>query len=102
MRRLPMMAILVAVGLPATAAAGDPQAGLALARQACAFCHVVEDGGRGSDAVPSFPAIARAAGEDVVALRAFTLQPHPQMPQFADLSERQLDDLIAYFRSLAP
>lgn len=101
MRRLPMVAIMVAAGLPATAAAGDPQAGLELARQACAFCHVVEEGGRGSDAVPSFPAIAREAGDDIEALRSFTVQPHPQMPQFADLSERQLDDLVAHFRSLA-
>jgi len=102
MRRFAAMATITA-GLTTTgaAAAGDPQAGLELARQACAFCHVVEEGGRGSDAVPSFPSIAREAGDDIEALRSFTVQPHPQMPQFAELSERQVDDLIAHFRSLA-
>jgi len=102
MRRFAAMATITAGLLPtATAQAGDPQAGLELARQSCAFCHVVEEGGRGSDAVPGFPTIARQAGDDIEALRAFTVQPHPQMPQFADLSEAQIDDLIAHFRSLA-
>lgn len=101
MRVLATMAAGAGLLLTATAQAGDPQAGLELARQACAFCHLVEEGGRGSDAVPGFPTIAREAGDDIEALRAFTIQPHPQMPQFADLSERQVDDLIAYFRSLA-
>lgn len=101
MRVLATMAAGASLLLTATAQAGDPQAGLELARQACAFCHLVEEGGRGSDAVPGFPTIAREAGDDIETLRAFTIQPHPQMPQFADLSERQVDDLIAYFRSLA-
>lgn len=101
MRVLATMAAGAGLLLTTTAQAGDPQAGLELARQACAFCHLVEEGGRGSDAVPGFPTIAREAGDDIEALRAFTIQPHPQMPQFADLSERQVDDLIAYFRSLA-
>lgn len=101
MRVLATMAAGAGLLLTATAQAGDPQAGLELARQACAFCHLVEEGGRGSDAVPGFPTIASEAGDDIEALRAFTIQPHPQMPQFADLSERQVDDLIAYFRSLA-
>ena len=101
MRMLATTAAGACLLLTATAQAGDPQAGLELARHACAFCDLVEEGGRCSDAVPSFPTIAREAGDDIVALRRFTVQPHPQMPQFADLSERQVDDLIAYFRSLA-
>lgn len=96
-----LVAILFAIPFFASAAlAADPRAGQELAREACAFCHVVEDGGRGSDAVPSFRAIAQEAGDGIDRLRAFTVEPHPQMPQFADLSERQVDDLIAYFRSL--
>ncbi|WP_366552884.1 c-type cytochrome [Aquibaculum sediminis] len=96
-----LLAILATLSLTSVAQAADPEAGQQLARDACAFCHVVEDGGRGSDAVPSFAAIAREAGDDIEALRSFSVAPHPQMPQFADLSEVQVDNLIAYMRSLA-
>jgi len=91
---------LAAIVLPLKALASDPEAGLQLARDFCAFCHVVEEGGRGSDAVPSFPAIARDAGPNIESLRRFTMAPHPQMPQFADLSEEQIENLMAYFKSL--
>ncbi|HLW26460.1 MAG TPA: cytochrome c [Kiloniellales bacterium] len=97
---MPVLLVVLTFVATSPSWAADPQAGLQLAREACAFCHVVEDGGRGSDAVPSFRAIAREAGDNIASLRSFTVAPHPQMPQFADLSERQLDDLIAYFRSL--
>lgn len=96
-----LLAILVTLSLASAAQAADPEAGRTLAREACAFCHVVEDGGSGSDAVPSFAAISREAGDNIEALRSFTVAPHPQMPQFADLSETQVDNLIAYMRSLA-
>ncbi len=94
-----LLALLVITLAPAALAA-DPDAGLELARKACAFCHVVEDGGRGSDAVPTFRSIAREAGDDIGALRSFTDSPHPQMPQFADLIEQQIENLIAYLKRL--
>ena len=97
---MPILLAVLALLAASSVQAADPEAGLQLARDACAFCHVVEEGGSGSDAVPSFPALAREAGDNIVGLRGFAAAPHPEMPQFADLSERQLDDLIAYFRSL--
>lgn len=96
-----LLPALVALAASAAAQAADPLAeerGRALAQEACSMCHVV-DGGVGSDAVPTFHAIANTPGIGDDRIRGFIYEPHPQMPAL-QLPEHQIDDLVAYIRSL--
>jgi mono/diheme cytochrome c family protein len=89
---------LVAVAAPASAA-GDAQAGHALAQVWCSSCHVVDTSGQGRDTAPPFAAIAKQRAADRAWLRGWLTSPHPPMPNF-NLSRKEIDDLIAYLESL--
>jgi mono/diheme cytochrome c family protein len=79
---------------------GDVSAGRTLAKTWCSNCHVVErQASRGSDAVPSFPAIAEMSSTTSMSLHAFLQTPHGRMPDFK-LSIKQIDDVTAYILSL--
>jgi len=100
----PLARLLAVLVLPAPAAAaaedmGDPARGVMLARTWCTGCHVVEPGGRGSDAAPSFMTIANDPKRGPAALRAWLTRPHPPMPNM-NLSRAEIDDVVAYLRSL--
>jgi len=90
-------------GLPPALAqqAGDPAAGRRLAERWCSGCHVIGPGASGpaSDAVPTFPAVARMGSTTEMSLRAFLQTPHPRMPNF-QLSRQETDDVVAYILSL--
>lgn len=75
--------------------------GLALARQWCTSCHVVEAGQSASSRAPAFTEIA--ANERVTDdhLRAWLSTPHAQMPDM-NLSRNEIRALISYFDSLRP
>jgi len=93
---------LLLLSLPAGAEdKGDARQGAGLARDWCANCHVVgsEASTRGTDAVPSLVSVARnpAKGPDYV--RRVLANPHPSMPRMP-LSQRAVDDIVAYFRTL--
>lgn len=99
-----LLAALLLAAQPALAQGsrvGDPRQGAALAESWCSSCHVVGPGpsARGTDAVPSFPAVARnpAKGPDYVA--TFLANPHPAMPPMP-LSRMAVNDIVAYFRTL--
>ena len=99
-----LIALSSVVGLSQVALAqapGDPQAGLQLARQWCAECHVISrDQTRAPNAgVPTWPNIADDPGTTEFRLRAFFQTPHQNMPNIA-LSRQQTDDLITYILSL--
>lgn len=81
---------------------GDARQGAGLARDWCASCHVVgtEPGARGTDAVPSFASVARDPKKGPEYARRILSAPHPPMPPMP-LSGRSVDDLVAYFRTLA-
>lgn len=81
------------------AAAGDAQAGHDLAQRWCTSCHIVDRSGRGPDTGPPFPTIAMRNKEDRSWVRAWLADPHPPMPNF-NLSQPQIDDLVAYLDSL--
>ena len=103
-RRLNVMSALAALALlaPPTVAAqdtGDAAQGVMLARTWCASCHVVEPGGRGADTAPPFVAIANDPKRPPAALRAWLTRPHPPMPNM-NLTRAEIDDLVAYLRSL--
>lgn len=78
----------------------DPANGKRLAEQWCANCHaVVANQASASADVPPFTEIAGRPAADIERLRYFLLDPHPVMPNF-NLSRQEIDDLIAYIRSL--
>jgi cytochrome c len=88
--------------LPAVAnaqAAGDPEAGLRVARQWCTGCHIVESGGRGSDSGPPFHEVANRPDRTPATMRAWLTDPHPPMPNL-NLTNKEINDVIAYLESL--
>ncbi len=94
------LALALAGTLPLAARAADADHGKELANQWCANCHAVTPGAKqANDQVPSFSAIAQR--DDVTAehLRAWLQTPHPNMPSF-DLARQNIEDLVAYLRSL--
>ncbi len=99
-----IMAAAIGAGLAAAGAAeaaGDAEAGHALAQQWCTSCHVVEEGGKGPDTAPPFSAIARRHAGDPDWVRAWLSSSHPPMPNF-NLAREHIDDIVAYLASLAP
>jgi mono/diheme cytochrome c family protein len=93
-----VVALAVAAGRPAEAA--DAARGEALAKQWCASCHAIDAHVR-ADSPPDFVSVARRPETSESSLRAWLGAPHPSMPNF-DLSRADIEDLVAYIRSLAP
>lgn len=85
----------------APAAAGDAMVGKRIAERWCVSCHVIAPSSvtRTTAGVPTFMAIARDPAKTDQRLRLFLTDPHPPMPNF-HLSRLEMDDLIAYIRSL--
>ena len=98
---LPGVVVAMAgIGL-AQGRAPDPALGLKLAKQWCAQCHVVDEGATpGADAGPPFAALARDPAKTESVLRGFLHQPRQPMPPL-ELTKQDIDDLVAYIRSLA-
>ena len=108
MRRRTLAVVLVgleaALLAPAAARAqqeGDSAAGRRLAEAWCSGCHVIGPGASGpaSDAVPTFPAVARMPSTTGMSLRVFLQTPHSRMPDI-QMSREQTDDIIAYILGL--
>ena len=94
-------AAVVLLALPGLGMAADATKGEALARQWCTGCHVIDARGSGTDAAPSFPAIARdPARGDANRLTAWLSTSHPNMPNF-NLTREAIADLVAYIGTLA-
>jgi len=93
----------LALMLPLTAArAADSARGANLAKQWCVSCHVPSAEARtGSDAGPPFALMAADPAYTDARLRGWLAQPHPPMPDFHH-SRAEIEDLIAYIRSLKP
>ena len=103
--RMAVMAMAAAVlAWPAAAQSppleeGDPVAGQRVAQMWCANCHVVAaDGPRGTDAAPTFPAIA-GRGSTADGLRAFLATQHGRMPNLS-LTNTDIENVVAYLLSL--
>ncbi len=95
-------AALALVALPAGAQeSGDPFAGHELAVRWCSSCHVVDPGQQrqGSDAVPTFAAIAALKSTTAASLKVFLATPHGQMPDYT-LSRDDIANVSAYILSL--
>ena len=94
------IALAVAVAVPTQAVRAQQAAdGLAIARQWCAGCHIVEPGGKGSDAARPFAEVANDPNFTKDGLRAWLADPHPPMPGLS-LSNAEIDALMAYITSL--
>jgi len=96
-----IVTVFTSHGTSAQGITGDAIAGHALALKSCAECHVVDDmtQTRGSDAVPSFAAIAGNKKLTVGTLRTFLQAPHGRMPDFI-LSREEIDNVVAYIVSV--
>ena len=82
--------------------AGDAEQGEVIARTWCAACHIVaDDQTSGSVDVPTFHTIANTRGYTRRDLSTFLADPHPKMPPMP-LSNREIDDIVAYLESLKP
>lgn len=81
-------------------AAGDPVSGKDSANRWCSQCHLV-DGGRTKDAAPPLPAIARDVSWTDDRLAAFLTKPHGGMRR-SSFSRQEIDNLVAYIRTLGP
>ena len=80
---------------------GSAREGHAFAMKVCSECHVVAVGQDtpATDAVPTFPNIAKNPAVTEMSLRVFLQTPHAQMPNFI-LSRIQTDNVISYILSL--
>ena len=84
----------------APASSGDAESGRVLARAWCSQCHVVEaDQAQASDVAPPFAQVANDLAKTNLGLKAWLADPHPPMPNL-NLSQVQIDDLIAYIETL--
>ncbi|MEM9228322.1 MAG: c-type cytochrome [Pseudomonadota bacterium] len=99
MRRYAGLLVLSLTAVPTFSNASEIAEGQRLAKAWCVSCHVVAPGSVGADAGPSFASVADRPGLSAGALRAWLTDPHPIMPRF-DLSERQIQSLVAYIESL--
>ncbi len=80
---------------------GGARQGLALAREACAPCHlVVKEAGRSTNPdAPTFEAIARTSGLTSAALTVMLQTSHNNMPNIV-LKGDDLKNIVAYILSL--
>ena len=80
---------------------GDSSVGRELATRWCASCHVADPATQrlGTDAVPSFSAIAANPSTTRASLTVFLATPHGQMPDYA-LSRADIANISAYILSL--
>lgn len=83
---------------PARAIAPSAEAGAELAARWCAACHVVAPSGAGTDAAPSFAAIAQRRSTDDI--RAFLAKPHARPMRGFNLTTREIEDVTAYIETL--
>ena len=94
-------ALALCIWLSAGSARAVPpssEAGAEIAARWCAACHVISPSGAGTDAAPSFVAIAHNRSADE--LKTFLAKPHAKPMRGFDLSNREIDDVIAYIATL--
>jgi len=88
---------------PIAYAAGVPNAdaGRQLVQRSCSSCHALNAASTATDGAPPLSVIAKDNKERPAWIRGWLMEPHPPMPSIS-LSRQQIDDVIAYLRTLAP
>jgi len=101
MRKLPLVAALLASALSPVAAlaAGDPGMGRILAQHWCNTCHAGAGSGTASDSAPPLATAVRQSGRTPEMLRGWLADPHGRMPNLS-LTRSEIDDLVAYLVTL--
>lgn len=96
-----LVLVLSALTGGGAALAADAKRGKTIATRWCSACHVVASDQKSASAdAPSFADIAKRR-TDPKALANFLVDPHPKMPDM-HLSRGEIDDIVAYIRSLDP
>lgn len=99
-RRAVFIAILGFSLASGPAFAQNVAAGETLAKTWCSSCHAIDAaGGKVSDAIPSFVAIANMSATTAASLSVFLTTPHGNMPDYA-LSRTEIRNVSAYIVSL--
>ena len=82
---------------------GNAARGALLAQSWCASCHIIDNAGTGQsvEAARPFPNMAKDPTRDADFYSNWLTTRHPQMPNL-DLGRRDINDLVAYIRTLAP
>jgi mono/diheme cytochrome c family protein len=104
MRLMPLITFLVLVGLPSPTLADppDPQRGKEFAQANCARCHSIERSGDSPrDPAPPFRQLHNRYPVETLeeSLAEGIVTGHADMPEF-ELSPDQIDDLIAFLKTL--
>jgi cytochrome c len=86
---------------PTAFAAGNAEAGRALAERSCVSCHTSAKSNVASDSAPPLAELMRRAGRTPGTLRAWLSDPHPPMPNLS-LTRTEIDNLVAYLTTLQP
>lgn len=84
---------------PVPLSAADVSEGRKLANAWCASCHLTSTSG--TDTAPRFSEIAKSRALNAKTLAGTLADPHPAMPRL-DLTDAQIEDIVAYIRSLNP
>jgi mono/diheme cytochrome c family protein len=103
MERVIFLVTVLALSISASHvhAQGNPQQGLAEARQVCSECHAIQKGQARSpnSRSPTFVELANAPGMTSMALMVALTTPHAGMPMFI-LTADQRANVIAYILGL--
>jgi len=91
----------MSTSIVATASAADPREGKKSADRWCSACHFVDGNGQAPDAAPPFGQMANETAYSDARLRGWLHDPHPPMPNLT-LSRHDIDNIVAYIRSLKP
>jgi cytochrome c553 len=104
--KTPLCGMMLAIGLvcligSSSWAAGNVQNGRAIASQQCSNCHLIgKNEVNALETQPYGPDFMTIKGLTATALKTRLNQPHPVMSKFPNLSDQQIDDLVAYISSL--
>jgi mono/diheme cytochrome c family protein len=79
--------------------AASAEAGRQLVMRSCSTCHTTGTATNASDAAPPLSVLAKDNKERPAWIRGWLMAPHPPMPSIP-LSRQQIDDIIAYLRTL--
>ena len=71
-----------------------------LAERWCKKCHVVDAEGEGGDVGPPFATIAARPAASEAMIVEWLSVPHEKMPEFLNLRDHDVGDLVAYIMSL--
>src|SRR6185503_10243872 len=77
----------------------NPEAGRQLIMRSCSSCHATDAAQTATDGAPPLTVIAKDNRERPAWIRGWLMEPHPPMPSIS-LSRQQIEDVIAYLRTL--